>query len=97
MSEDVGIPDGLLAAADQEQIRSRVTRLVLRMLDEFEDQLETATPQARRELLKSTIPAMMKSLEQSDTASAEMAELRAQVTALFGGVRSGLLGEQVSR
>lgn len=82
----------VFAAADQELLRVRVTQLAMRMLDEFEDQLETGTPASRRELLKSAIPAMMKALDRREDVGEEIDALRGQVNEMFGVVRDGLLG-----
>lgn len=85
------LPVELLQAADADVIRMRVTQLVTRMLDEFEDQLDSAPPQAKRELLKSAIPALMRALQDEETTNTEVEVMRAELEALYGEIRKGVL------
>jgi hypothetical protein len=69
------------------QLAARIERLTLRVLDDLEWQMVNAPPAARRDLLKSVIPALFKDKEAS---SDELADMRDQLAELHAQTRNNL-------
>jgi hypothetical protein len=69
------------------QLAKRIERLTVRVLDDLEWQMVNAPPAARRDLLKSVIPALFKDKEASGD---ELAEMREQLDELHAATRGEL-------
>jgi hypothetical protein len=75
------------------QLAARIERLTLRVLDDLEWQMVNAPPAARRDLLKSVIPALFRDKEAS---SDELADMRDQLNALHAQTRTELYATPTS-
>lgn len=81
----------LVAAAGQsDEIKGRVHRLVHKMLDEIEWQIDNATPAAKQQLLRTAVPALMKVIQEGEQIDTEMLLLRHELVQLNDDIRSQL-------
>ena len=78
------------AAGDSDEIRSRVHRLVHKMLDEIEWQIDNATPAAKQQLLRTAVPALMRVVQDGEQVDEELLAVRQELLSLHDEVRQGL-------
>lgn len=75
------------------QLAARIERLTIRVLDDLEWQMVNAPPAARRDLLKSVIPALFRDKEASGD---ELAEMREQLNELHAQTRGELYATEAT-
>lgn len=95
MSKSGGMNDDVVGrlipeiVANDDEIRARVRRLVLKCVDEMEEMLFTGPPNARMQLVKALIPQVAKVLEKQEEEAEEMVQLREEFTELRKELKAG--------